>query len=84
MNEANRINNQDLLNSKWIKFVLKIMPANTAITVDPGAPTLTPKIIRYDPTVLKQIRNQHDHRYKVLPIEAIKAIRKLRLNRKRR
>ena len=58
------------------------MPANTAITVEPIA--LTPKTISYDPTELKQIVNQHDHRYKVLPIEAIKTIRKLRLNHKRR
>ena len=58
------------------------MSANTAITVEPVA--LTRKTIRYDPTELKQIVNQNDHRYKVLPIEAIKTIRKLRLNRKRR
>ena len=58
------------------------MTANTAIAVEPVA--LTPKSIRYDPTELKQIVNQHDHRYKVLPIEAIKTIRNLRLNRKRR
>ena len=60
------------------------MLANTAIIVDPDVPTLTPKTIGYDPTVLKEMRVQHDHRYKVLPIEAIKIIRKLGLNRKRR
>ena len=60
------------------------MLANTAIIVDPDVPTLTPKTIGYDPTVLKEMRVQHDHRYKVLPIEAIKIIRKLGLNHKRR
>ena len=60
----------------------KIMPVNTAIIVEPCA--LTPKTIRYDLLELRHMVNQHDHRYKVLPIEAIKTIRMLRLNRKRR
>ena len=60
------------------------MLVNTAITVKPCALPLTPKTIRYDPTELKHMVNQHDHRYKVLPIEAIKTIRMLRLNCKRR
>ena len=69
------------------------MPVNTAIAADhfdPYVPTpaLTPKTIgewkQYDPTVLRKMRVQHDHRYKTLPIEAIKIIRKLGLNRKRR
>ena len=52
------------------------------------AAILRPKTIGYDPFELKAIQltvlNQHDHRYKVLPIEAIKTIRMLRLNHKRR
>ena len=43
---------------------------------------LTPKTIRYAPSELRQI--QHDHSYKLIPIEAIKTIRKFGLNRKRR
>ena len=42
----------------------------------------------YDQTKLKEIINNYhlnkDYRYKKLPIEAIKTIRSLRLNRKRR
>ena len=60
------------------------MPANTAIIVDHDVPKITPKTIGYDPAVLKEMRVQHDHRYKVLHIEAIKTIRKLRLNPKMR
>ena len=41
---------------------------------------LRPKTIGYDPLELREMVNQHDHRYKVLPIEAIKTIRMLRLN----
>ena len=63
------------------------MPVNTAIAADHDdpcvpTPTLTPKTIgdwkQYDPTVLKEMRVQHDQRYKTLPIEAIKIIRKYR------
>ena len=45
-------------------------------------------MIIYDQTKLKEIVNNYhsnkDYRYKRLPIEAIKTIRTLRLNRKRR
>ena len=49
---------------------------------------LNTKTICYDPTELRKIHSnlmdQHDYRYKIIPIEAIKIIRSLRLNRKRR
>ena len=53
---------------------------------DPSA--LTNKTIRYTPGELKGIlhayEDQHDHWYKVMPINAIKSIGNLRLNHKRR
>ena len=75
-------------------FVWKIMPGDTdSITVKGGepcalGPILRPKTISYDPSEPKATHqamlDQHDHRYKRLPIEAIKIIRTLRLNCKRR
>ena len=64
-----------------------------SITVKGGEPCALgplprPKTISYDPSELKAMQqamlDQHDHRYKRLPIEAIKIIRTLRLNYKRR
>ena len=72
------------------------MPANTNTVKkdEPCALTLATKhrlkskTIGYDPVELKEMHltvlNQHDHRNKVLPIDAIKTIRTLRLNHKRR
>ena len=54
--------------------------ARAAIATSVDRIALTPKTIRYAPSELRQI--QHD--YKVLPIEAIKTIKKFRLNCKRR
>ena len=66
------------------------MPASRdSIIVKAGEPcALTPKTIHYDPQKLKDIQqcmlDQHDYRYKTLPIQAIKVIRSLKLNHKRR
>ena len=48
--------------------------------------TLMPKTIAYEPSVLKNLNtaNQHDYRLKILPFGAIKTIRKLRINHKRK
>ena len=45
-----------------------------------------PKTIAYEPSVLKNLNtaNQHDYRLKILPFGAIKTIRKLRINHKRK
>ena len=47
---------------------------------------LMPKTIAYEPSVLKNLNtaNQHDYRLKILPFGAIKTIRKLRINCKRK
>ena len=47
---------------------------------------LMPKTIAYEPSVLKDLNtaNQHDYRLKILPFGAIKTIRKLRINHKRK
>ena len=47
---------------------------------------LTPKTIAYEPSVLKNLNtaNQHDNRLKILLFGAIKTIRKLRINHKRK
>ena len=59
------------------------MPANNG-----ELSVLNTKTICYDPTELRRIQtqllDQHDYRYKKLQIDAIKVIRNLRLNCKRR
>ena len=47
---------------------------------------LTPKTVAYEPSVLKNLNTagQHDYRLKILPFGAIKTIRKLRINHKRK
>ena len=54
--------------------------------VEPSA--LTPKTMRYTPAELRHIlydyEDLHDHQYKIMPINAIKVVRNLKLNRKRR
>ena len=71
-------------------FVLEnMLTSRDSIIVKASKPcALTPKTIHYDPQVLKGIQqcmlDQHDYRYKTLPIQAIKVIRSLKLNCKRR
>ena len=45
-----------------------------------------PKTIAYEPSALMDLNtaNHHDYRLKILPFGAIKTIRKLRINRKRK
>ena len=66
------------------------MPESTTSPIvkvcEPSA--LTPKTKRYTPAELRHILHDyedlHDHRYKIMPINAIKADRNLKLNHKRR
>ena len=66
------------------------MPASTThAIVKVGEPSaLTPKTIRYTAAELRGILHdyevKHDHRYKVININAIKSVRNLRLNHKQR
>ena len=66
------------------------MPASTtpAIVKIYELSALTPKTIRYTPTELRCILHDyedlHDHHYKIMPINAIKSVRNLGLNCKRR
>ena len=66
------------------------MPVSTtpAIVKVHELSTLTPKTIRYNPTELRHILHDcedlHDHCYKIMPINAIKSVRNLELNHKRR
>ena len=62
--------------------------STTAIIKDGELSALTPKTIRYSMVEFKGMlhayQEQHDHRYKIMPIDVIKSIRTLGLNRKRR
>ena len=62
------------------------MPASNDSITELSA--LTPKTIRYTPTELRCILHdcqvKHDHCYKVMDINAIKTVRNLSLNCKRR